>query len=212
MVIPPWLSLALPPLSVIAFVVLVVLVAMQRLWELGRSRRNESLMKAMGGREHARGQMPWMRALHFAWLVAMPLEVLALARPFDASLAVGAVVVFVAGQALRLAAMSALGDRWCVKVITLPRAPSVDGGIFRFIRHPNYLGVVLEIAALPLIHGAWITAAVFTVANGVLLGFRIRAEEAALRLDNDYERDLGGRPRWFPRFGGPIQAERESDA
>lgn len=194
--------MVIPPLSALLFSGLVAVVACQRAWELGRSRRNESLMRAMGGREHARGQMPWMRALHAAWLLAMPLEVIWLRRPFEPRLALGAFAAFVAGQALRFAAMSALGDRWSVRVMTIPRAPAVDGGIFRFIRHPNYLGVVLEIAALPLIHGAWVTAAAFTLANGVLLTFRIRAEEDALRHDNDYERDLGDRPRWIPRLGG----------
>lgn len=188
--------------SVILFCVLVVLVAMQRIWELGRSRRNESLMRAMGGREHAQGQMPWMTALHTAWLVAMPLEVVFLGRRFDASMAIVAFAIFISGQALRLAAMSALGDRWSVRVMTVPNASAVDGGIFRYLRHPNYLGVVLEIAALPLIHGAWISSLVFTVANGALLAFRIRAEEAALRRDNAYDADLGDRPRMIPRFWG----------
>lgn len=194
--------MVIPPPTVIGFTALVALVAAQRLWELGRSRRNEMRMKWMGGREHARGQMRWMRALHAAWLLAMPLEVHLLGRTFDASLAAVALIVFLVGQALRIAAMSALGDRWSVKIITLPGAPAVDAGIFRFIRHPNYLGVVLEILALPMIHGAWITSIVFTAANGVLLAHRIRAEEAALRRDNDYDRDLGDRPRWIPRMRG----------
>jgi len=194
--------IAMPPLSAIFFSVLVLLVATQRVWELGRSRRNESLMRAMGGREHARGQMTWMTALHTMWLFAMPMEVVLLRRTFDLETALIAFVAFVCGQGLRLAAMSALGDRWCVRVITVPRASSVDGGIFRFVRHPNYLGVVLEIAALPMVHGAWIAAIVFTVANGVLLAFRIRAEESALRLDNAYDRDLGNRPRMIPRLWG----------
>ncbi len=194
--------MVIPPLTVLCFTALVVVVALQRIWELGRSRHHESLLLAMGGREWASGQMPWMRALHAGWLIAMPLEVYFLHRPFDLRLALGAFLFFVGGQALRIAAMSALGDRWTVRIITLPNRPPVDGGIFRFVRHPNYLGVVLEIAALPLIHGAWITAAAFTLANGVLLTLRIRAEEAALRRDNDYDRELGTRPRWIPRMGG----------
>ena len=194
--------IAMPPLSAILFTVLVLLVATQRVWELARSRRNESLMRAMGGREHARGQMPWMTALHTLWLIAMPLEVVLMRRTFDLQTALIALVAFAFGQGLRLAAMSALGDRWCVRVITVPRASSVDDGVFRFVRHPNYLGVVLEIAALPMVHGAWVTAIVFSFANAVLLAFRIRAEERALRLDNAYERDLGDRPRMIPRLWG----------
>jgi methyltransferase len=78
----------------------------------------------------------------------------------------------------------------------------VQAGIFRWIRHPNYLGVVLEIAALPLIGGAYVTAIAASIANAILLRARIRAEEHALRVDNDYDARLGGRPRWLPRMRG----------
>lgn len=189
------------PTSAWAFMGLVVLVALQRLWELARSRRHERALLARGGREHARGQMPIMSALHASWLVAMPLEVVLLRREAHLGLALAAGAAFLAGQALRLAAMSALGERWTVKVITVPGAPPVDHGLFRWLRHPNYLGVVLEIAALPLVHGAWITSIAWSVANAALLAARIRAEEAALRTDNDYDAGLGDRPRFVPRLG-----------
>ena len=188
------------PITVWAFVSLVAIVAVQRLWELLRSRRHERALLARGGREHARGQMPWMSALHASWLVAMPLEVILFRREATVGVALVAGVVFLAGQGLRLAAMSALGARWTVRVITVPGAPPVDRGIFRWVRHPNYLGVVLEIAALPLVHGAWLTALLWSVANGALLAARIRAEESALRADNDYDAGLGDRPRFMPRL------------
>lgn len=188
------------PVTVWAFISLVAIVAVQRLWELLRSRRHERALLARGGREHARGQMPWMSALHASWLLAMPLEVVLFGREASMGLAIAAGLVFLAGQGLRLAAMSALGERWTVRVITVPGAPPVDRGIFRWLRHPNYLGVVLEIAALPLVHGAWLTALLWSVANGALLFARIRAEESALRTDNDYDAGLGDRPRFVPRL------------
>lgn len=190
------------PITVWAFVSLVAIVGVQRLWELLRSRRHERALLARGGREHARGQMPWMSALHASWLLAMPLEVVLLGREASMGLAIAAGLVFLAGQGLRLAAMSALGERWTVRVITVPGAPPVDRGIFRWLRHPNYLGVVLEIAALPLVHGAWLAALLWSVANGALLFARIRAEESALRTDNDYDAGLGDRPRFVPRLTG----------
>lgn len=185
-----------------AFTLLVVAVALQRLWELRRSARHEAALRARGGREHAAGQMPWMRALHASWLVAMLLETWALETPFVPWLAAIAGALFVIGQALRLAAMRALGPRWTVTVITVPGERAVESGIFRFVRHPNYLGVVLEIFALPLLHGAWITALAFTLANAALLRARVAAEERALESDSDYAAAHGARPRFVPGLDG----------
>ncbi len=183
-----------------AYACLIVCVVLQRLIEVQVSKRNEAALLKEGASEHAPEQMPWMVALHTAWLVGSLLEVLLLDRPFHAWLGVPALLVFGVGQALRLLAIQALGERWTVKVITLPGAPAISDGIFRYLRHPNYLGVVLEIAALPLVHGAWLSALVFSVANGLLLRSRIRAEERALRESGDYAERFADRPRMLPRF------------
>ena len=82
--------------------------------------------------------------------------------------------------ALRYWTISTLGERWTTRVLVRPGMPLISGGPYRFLRHPNYLAVVIEIVALPLVHGAWLTAVVFSVANAVLLAVRIRAENAAL--------------------------------
>jgi methyltransferase len=183
-----------------AFVCLLVCVVIQRLIEVRVSKRNEAALLQEGASEHAPEQMPWMIALHAGWLVFSLLEVLLLQRPFRLWLGVLALMLFSAGQILRLLAIQALGDRWTVKVITLPGAPAISDGIFRYLRHPNYLGVVLELAALPLVHGAWLSALVFSVANGLLLRARIRAEEQALRETGDYEQRFASRPRFVPSF------------
>lgn len=184
--------------SEILFAVLVALVACQRLYEVRVSRAHERALLARGGLEHARGQMPWMVALHTAWLIAMPLEVFLLERAFRWPLAVVALLVFAVAQTLRIWAMRTLGPRWTVKVFTLPGEPPVTGGPFRFLRHPNYLGVVLEILALPLVHGAFITSLSFTVLNGLLLRARIAAEERALAAASDYEGPFRDRRRLVP--------------
>lgn len=183
----------------VAFTALVVAVAIQRIAELRKSAQNEARIRAAGGREHAAGQMPWMRALHAAWLVAMPLEVWILERSAPAWLAVVALVLFAIGQGLRIAAMRALGWRWNVKILTVPGETAVAAGIFRHVRHPNYLGVILEIMALPLVSGAWLTSIAFTIANGALLRARIAAEERALREDSGYAQVHAERPRFVPR-------------
>ena len=180
------------------FVGLVLLVAIQRIWELRRSAAHEAAIRAAGGREHAPGQMAVMRVVHTTWLVAMLVEVIAFHRVFDARIAVPALIVFLAGQALRIAAMRALGERWTVTIMTLPGAAPVEHGIYRAVRHPNYVGVVLEIFALPLVHGGWLTSIVFTIANALLLRSRIAAEEKALTTDNHYDAVLANRPRFVP--------------
>jgi len=196
-----------------AYVFLVVAVVLQRLLEVRVSRMNEAELKARGAVEHAQAQMPVMVFVHGAWLTCTLLEVLLLDRPLVRGVTVVALLAFCAGQALRLLAIRALGTRWTVKVITLPGAPPVTGGIFRYVRHPNYLGVILEIAALPLMHGAWISAVVFSAANGLLLWRRIRAEEQALDGSNDYERHFADRARFVPKLSSSDDDDHtEADA
>lgn len=188
-----------------AYVFLLVCVVVQRLIEVGVSKRNEAALRRVGGREHAPEQMPWMIALHAGWLLCTLLEVLLFARPFRLWLGVPALLLFAVGQLLRILAIRALGGRWTVKVITVPGAPAIHAGIFRYLRHPNYLGVVLEIGALPLVHDAFVSAFVFSVANALLLRARIRAEERALREAGDYDRYFAQRGRLVPRMSRELR-------
>lgn len=182
------------------FLLLTIALAVQRLVELRLSRRNEHRILDLGGHEHAPGQFRVMRWMHTAWFVAMLAEVFGLQRPFRPTLALLASLTFLAGQALRYAAIQTLGERWTVRVMTIPAAGPVNQGIYRFIRHPNYLGVILEIGTVPLIHGAYLTATSFSIANALLLIWRIRTEEKALKEQNDYEQVFAGRPRFIPKL------------
>ncbi len=162
------------------FTAFVILLALQRLYELRISRRHEAIIRSRGGREHAAWQVQVMKALHASWFVAMLVEVYALRRPFIPALSALALLVFAAGQSLRYAALLSLKWRWTVRVMTIPGLPPVQNGIYRYLHHPNYLGVILEILAVPLLHSAYITALVFSVANLLLLTARIRSEDLAL--------------------------------
>jgi len=186
--------------SLVAFVAILVFLALQRLFELRLSRRNETHIRAQGGREHASGHFGWMKLLHTSWFVAMIAEVWWLKRPFKPPLAAGAFVTFLAGQSLRYAAIRTLGSRWSVRIMTLPGAPPVDRGVYRYLRHPNYLGVILELAAVPLLHSAYLTSLLFSLANTLLLHVRIRAEERALDDHNAYTAVFARRPRLIPRW------------
>jgi len=182
------------------FVGLVVLVALERLAELRLSRRNEHRLRKLGAREHASEHFVAMQLLHALWLASMVVEVTLLRPPFLPWLTALAALCFGVGQCLRYAAIHALGGRWTVRVLTLPGAAPVARGIYRYLRHPNYLGVILEIAALPLLHSAWRSAVVFSVANAVLLIVRIRKEEQALSANGGYDEVFGSLPRFRPRF------------
>lgn len=171
-----------------AYFFLVAVVATQRLLELRIAARNTDRLLSMGAREFESRHYNTMKALHTSWLLACLVEASWRAVPPDLQVALYAGLLFSIGQILRIAAMTTLGPRWTTRIIVLPEAPPVVGGIYRFIRHPNYLGVILELAALPLIFGSWFTAAVFSIANlALLLGARIPAEEAALQLNNPSE-------------------------
>ena len=121
-----------------------------------------------------------MAAVHAAWLAACPLEVWLRGRPFIAALGLPALLLLVAAFALRYWVIATLGERWTTRILCLPGVPPVDRGPYRWLRHPNYLAVAVEIAALPLVHTAWWSAAAFSLANAAVLRVRIRAEEEAL--------------------------------
>lgn len=155
--------------------VVLVLVALQRLAELAWARRNERRLRTEGAVEHGRRHYPLFVILHAGWLLAM----LVLVDP-AAAVRWGWLAVFVLMQGLRLWTIASLGRFWTTRVLTLPGRPLARRGPYRWLRHPNYLVVLVEIAALPLAFGAWQLAGVFTGLNLMLLWHRIRVEDAAL--------------------------------
>ncbi len=155
--------------------VIVGLVALQRLGELFYARANSRRLLARGGVEAGAGHYPLLVLLHGAWLIA-----LAVAVPRDAPIDLGFLAVFLALQGGRLWVMKSLGRYWTTRIIIVPGAPVITSGPYRFVRHPNYWVVAGEIAVLPLVFGAWEIAALFSLANLVLLRHRIRVEDEAL--------------------------------
>lgn len=166
--------------SLAFFTVLVALVALERLAELVVSTRNARWAFAQGGRESGQGHYVVMVVLHTGLLVGALVE--AWWRRPDVPLLLAATMfaLVLASQALRWWCIATLGRQWNTRVIVVPRLPLVRSGPYRWLRHPNYVAVVVEGFALPLVHAAWWTAVVFTVANAALLTVRIRVEERAL--------------------------------
>ncbi|MET9958433.1 isoprenylcysteine carboxylmethyltransferase family protein [Streptomyces sp. NPDC006326] len=162
------------------YLLLVGLVAAERLAELAVARRNAAWSLARGAREYGRGHYPPMVALHTALLLGCVVEPLAATRPFLPALGWPALALAVAAQGLRWWCIATLGPRWNTRVLVVPGLPLVTAGPYRFLRHPNYAAVVAEGVALPLVHTAWVTALGFGVLNLLLLRVRVRCEEAAL--------------------------------
>lgn len=152
-----------------------LVVAGLRLAELAYARRNLTRLLARGGQEHGARHYPLFVLLHGSWLLALFFLVHEAKAPSLALLA-----VFAALQAVRVWIIASLGPYWTTRIVTLPDAPLVRRGPYRFLRHPNYLLVAVEIPLLPLAFGAWDIAALFGAANLVLLAYRIRLEEAVL--------------------------------
>ena len=166
-----------PPYALL--VAFLAFVALQRLAELVLSARNARIVLARGAREFGREHFRWFVLIHLLFPIALVAEVVFLgARPgpwaplWDAA--------WVAAQFLRLAAIRALGERWNVRILVLPGVPLVTRGPYRWLRHPNYVAVMIESVAAPLMFGAWRTAIAFAVANALALRVRIGCENHAL--------------------------------
>lgn len=182
--------------SRVLYVALVAAVGLERLYELWLSKRNAARAFARGAVEHGRDHYGTMAAFHTLFLIAAAIEPYAFERQFPGALGWAALATVVAAQALRYWAISTLGDRWNTRVIVEPNASVVTGGPYRFLRHPNYVAVALELLALPLVHGAFATAALFSIGNIALLSVRIRVEEQALGAR--WEDAFHDKPRFIP--------------
>jgi len=155
---------------------LLLLVTFQRLVELVIASRNTRALLAEGAYEVGRGHYPAIVFLHTAWLVVLWTFLLFGLTQFQS----WATILYLAVQGLRIWTMASLGRYWTTRIIVVPHAPLVRRGPYRFLRHPNYLVVVLEIALLPLALGSWPLALGFSIVNAILLAWRIRAENLAL--------------------------------
>jgi methyltransferase len=162
------------------YALLVVAVAVERLFEVRVAEHNRAASLSLGAVEFGAGHYPAMVALHFSLLVGCLVEPIMLHRNFIPALGWPMFAVVLAAQALRWWCITTLGHQWNTRVIVIPGASRVTGGPYRLIPHPNYVAVIAEGVALPLVHSAWITALAFSTLNALLLSTRVRVENAAL--------------------------------
>ncbi|MGH7033071.1 MAG: isoprenylcysteine carboxyl methyltransferase family protein [Stellaceae bacterium] len=154
---------------------IVALVAIERGAELIHAQRNTRRLLAQGAIERGAGHYRLIVALHAAWLVSILVF-----APKDAAPVWGWLAIYLLLQSARFWVLVALGPYWTTRVITLPAAPLVRRGPYRFLRHPNYAVVIGEIAVLPLVFGEWRVALIFSTLNLALLAWRVRVENETL--------------------------------
>jgi len=185
--------------GVIGYLGLLAAVGAGRLVEMRVSRRHQRALASHGARRAPEPGFGLMVALHAGILVGSAVEVIALRRPFTPAVGVPALVVFALANGLRWWVIAALGPHWNVQVVGSLGLGVVTRGPYRWVRHPNYVAVFVELVALPLVHDAWVTALVGAGLHVVVLRRRLAVEEPVLDADPDYRRAMGGKPRFLPR-------------
>lgn len=185
-------------LSVYLYLALLTAVGVLRLVELRISRQHQQRMLSQGAVRVPEPHFKWMVVVHTGVLVGAALEVVFLHRPFLPLLAAIMFIVFLASNLMRFWVVRTLGNLWSVQVMDSARVGIVTTGPFRFVRHPNYTGVILEMISLPLIHTAWITALATSVGYSITLSLRIQAEERVLMANPEYRAAMGNKPRFLP--------------
>jgi methyltransferase len=185
-------------LSVIAFLGLLLAVALLRLAELRVSKQHQKELLARGAAKIDEPRFRWMVLLHTAVLLGAVLEVIVLRRPFIPWLAAIMFAVFLGANAIRWWVIRTLGAHWSVQVMDSTRLGVVTTGPFRYVRHPNYGAVFAEMLALPLIHTAWMTATAGAVAHIAVLAQRLSTEERVLFADSNYRAAMSAKPRFLP--------------
>jgi methyltransferase len=174
----------------LVFKVIVVFTVIQRISELFLAKSNEKFIIAKGGKVLPEKNYLFMVLLHTSWLIIILYYSFFASLTFTSTPFAIFLVLFLVGQSFRIIAIKTLGRRWSTRVMILPEAPAINSGLFNYLRHPNYVGVIIEIAALPLMAGLWQLAVIFSLINGVILFFRIRFEEDMLIKYCDYENRL----------------------
>ncbi len=177
---------------------LLLAVALGRLMELRHSRANQRKLQAAGSVKAAEPGYKWMVGFHSAMLVACGVEVVMLGRPWIASLGVPALALFVIANAARWWVIRTLGARWNVEVMPASLGVVTAQGPYKWVRHPNYTAVFVEMLALPLVHSAWITASAGAVFHLIVLRRRVALEESVMVRDAAWRDAFAGRARFIP--------------
>ena len=184
----------------VAYICLLVLVGIERLVEVGISRRNQSKLIERGVQKIHEPHFRWLVLFHGVVLVAAGAEVLFLHRPLIPALAIPMAALFILSNVIRYWVICLLGGLWNVQIMDSGDIGIVTSGPYRWVRHPNYVGVVIEVFSLPMIHTAWITAIFGTLGYFEILRRRVKIEDSVLMANPAYRNAMGDKPKFFPRL------------
>jgi methyltransferase len=185
-------------LSVELYLILIALVAVLRLVELRHSRNNQRRMAQNGSARAPEPGYIWMVAFQTVMIAGSAAEVVFLDRPLIPWLAATSLILFLAANAVRWWAITTLGTRWNVNVMSVSKFGVVVRGPYKWVRHPNYTALFVEMLALPLIHSAWIVAIAGTLVHVLVLRQRVTLEESVMMRDPAYRATFAGKPRFLP--------------
>lgn len=186
--------------SVAAYIGLLLAVGAGRLVEMRISAQRQRRLAAAGVAKVPEKHFRWMVLLHIGILFSAAAEVLLLRRPFLPALALTMGLLFVLANAVRWWVIATLGQHWNIQVMDSARLGVVTRGPYQWVRHPNYAAVFIELLALPLIHTAWLTAMLASIAHIWILRQRVKVEESALMSDSAYRTAMADKPRFVPRL------------
>lgn len=182
------------------FLIFISFVFIQRFIELGLARRNAIWMKERGGVEFGAAHYPLVVLIHVLFLVSLTVEVIVFKPAPPLFLVLFYLTIFILAQIGRWWIIRSLGRWWNTRIFVLPRARVIRRGPYRWLRHPNYVVVMLEFISAPLIFGALFTAVFFSVLNFIVLRcIRIPVEERALSAMTNYEEEMEKITRLVPR-------------
>jgi methyltransferase len=185
-------------LTVYLFLALLLSVAALRIFELRISKRHQQQISSRGAAKVKDPYFRWMAMFHALVLMGAGAEVVFLHRHLIPALAIPMFGLFLAANLVRWWVIRTLGEHWNVQVMDSTRLGFVVSGPFRYVRHPNYAAVFVEMIALPLIHSAWITAMVGAIAHVAVLSLRLSVEDPILLSNPEYAAAMGSKPRFLP--------------
>lgn len=183
-----------------AYIWLLVFVGIERIVEVRISRRNQDKLREQGVRKIHEPHFRWLVLFHAMVLLSAGAEVLFLHRPLIPALAISMGALFLLSNVLRYWVIYLLAGLWNIQIMDSSRVGLVTTGPYRWVRHPNYVGVVMEVFSLPMIHTAWITALVGTSLYMEILRRRLKIEDEVLMSNPTYREAMGEKPRFIPRL------------